>query len=87
MEAPLGREGGRFWLRPERHRNDVEAVAERFGLAVDLDTEVRQLAAGVQQKVEILKSVYRGVGFESLGWGMTWWLFPRSRARSSFSNQ
>ena len=20
--------------------------------------------------------VYRGVGFESLGWGMTWWLFP-----------
>ena len=21
--------------------------------------------------------VYRGVGFESLGWGMTWWLFPR----------
>jgi ribosomal protein S18 acetylase RimI-like enzyme len=21
--------------------------------------------------------VYRRVGFESLGWGMTWWLFPR----------
>src|SRR6266850_183828 len=57
----LGREGGRLWLRPERHRKDVEAVAARFGLALDLDTEVRQLAVGVQQKVEILKSAYRGV--------------------------
>ena len=58
----LGREGGGLWLRPERHRRDVEAVAARFGLAVDLDTEVRRLAVGVQQKIEILKSLYRGVG-------------------------
>src|SRR5215470_5243116 len=57
----LGREGGGLWLRPERHRRDVEAVAGRFGLAVDLDTEVRRLAVGVQQKIEILKSLYRGV--------------------------
>src|SRR5215813_2490420 len=57
----LGREGGRLWLRPDRHRKDVEAIAARFGLVIDLDTEVRQLAVGVQQKVEILKSVYRGV--------------------------
>ena len=57
----LGREGGRLWLRPDRHRKDVETIAARFGLFVDLDTEVRQLAVGVQQKVEILKSVYRGV--------------------------
>ncbi len=57
----LGREGGRLWLRPERHRREVESVAARFGLTVDLDTEVRQLAAGVQQKVEILKALYRGV--------------------------
>src|SRR5262249_27252881 len=57
----LGREGGQLWLRPERHHTEVEAVAARFGLTVDLDTEVRQLAVGVQQKVEILKSVYRGI--------------------------
>jgi len=57
----LGREGGGLWLRPERHRKDVEAVAARFGLAIDLDVEVRQLAVGVQQKVEILKALYRGV--------------------------
>ena len=23
--------------------------------------------------------LYRSVGFESLGHGMTWWLFPRAR--------
>ncbi|HEY7675872.1 MAG TPA: ATP-binding cassette domain-containing protein, partial [Candidatus Methylomirabilis sp.] len=57
----LGREGSRWWLRVDRHRQDVEAVAGRFGLAVDLGAEVRGLAVGVQQKVEILKALYRGV--------------------------
>src|SRR2546428_8600211 len=58
----LGREGGRLWLRPERHRQAIEILATRFGLAVDLDVEVRRLAVGVQQKVEILRSLYRGIG-------------------------
>lgn len=57
----LGREGSRLWLRADRHRAEVEAVARRFGLAVDLSAEVRHLAVGVQQKVEILKALYRGV--------------------------
>jgi simple sugar transport system ATP-binding protein len=57
----LGREGGAWWLDAERRRRDVAAVAKRFGLAVDLGAEVRTLAAGVQQKVEILKALYRGV--------------------------
>ncbi len=57
----LGREGSRWWLRGDRHRQDVEAVARRFGLEVDLAAEVRGLAVGVQQKVEILKALYRGV--------------------------
>jgi simple sugar transport system ATP-binding protein len=57
----LGREGSRLRLRIDAHRAAVEAVAERFGLRVDLDTPVRRLAVGVQQKVEILKALYRGV--------------------------
>jgi simple sugar transport system ATP-binding protein len=57
----LGREGSRVRLRIDAHRAAVEAVIERFGLRVDLDTPVRRLAVGVQQKVEILKALYRGV--------------------------
>lgn len=57
----LGREGSRWWVRTARHRQHVEAVAHRFGLAVDLEAEVKGLAVGVQQKVEILKALYRGV--------------------------
>lgn len=57
----LGREGERFRLRTDRHRSAVEAVARRFGLDVPLDLPVKQLAIGVQQKVEILKALYRGV--------------------------
>ena len=57
----LGREGERLWLRTDRHRAAVEEVARRFGLAVALDAEVKDLAVGVQQKIEILKALYRGV--------------------------
>jgi general nucleoside transport system ATP-binding protein len=57
----LGREGSRWRLMIQRQRTTVEDVARHFGLAVDLDVEVRRLAAGVQQKVEILKALYRGV--------------------------
>jgi simple sugar transport system ATP-binding protein len=57
----LGREGSRLWLRTDRRRQAVEEVSRRFGLGVPLDIPVRFLAVGVQQKVEILKSLYRGV--------------------------
>jgi general nucleoside transport system ATP-binding protein len=57
----LGGEGGGWWLRPERRRESVEAIARRFGLPVPLDVPVDALAAGVQQKVEILKALARGV--------------------------
>jgi len=56
----LGREGGR-WLRRRRARAAVEHLAAQYGIAVDLDARVRTLSVGVQQKVEILKALYRGV--------------------------
>ena len=57
----LGSEGTAWWLRLERQRAAVQAIARRFGLPVALDTEVGALAAGVQQKIEILKALHRGV--------------------------
>ncbi|MHB1134902.1 MAG: ABC transporter ATP-binding protein [Chloroflexota bacterium] len=56
----LGQEGGGWWLNPGRQRRAVAALMERFDIAVDLDTPVGELAIGEQQKVEILKALYRG---------------------------
>jgi len=43
-------------------RADVKAITERYGFDVDeyLDVPVRDLDVGVQQRVEIVKSLYRG---------------------------
>src|SRR5262249_2751896 len=49
------------WLRLDRQRGAVEAIARRFGLPIELDALAGGLAAGVQQKVEILKALFRGV--------------------------
>jgi simple sugar transport system ATP-binding protein len=57
----LGAEGTAWWLRLDRRRESVETLARRFGLPVPLDVPVGALAAGVQQKVEILKALHRGV--------------------------
>ena len=57
----LGREGHPLWLRRSRQRRDVRALMDRYGLRVDPDARVRDLSIGLQQKVEILKTLYRGV--------------------------
>ncbi|MBX0295692.1 ABC transporter ATP-binding protein [Haloarcula nitratireducens] len=43
-------------------RDDVKAICDTYGFDVDryLDTRVEQLGVGVQQRVEIVKSLYRG---------------------------
>jgi simple sugar transport system ATP-binding protein len=57
----LGAEGARWWLPGHARRAEVDALARRFGFALELETPVRGLAAGVQQKIEILKALHRGV--------------------------
>ena len=46
----------------ESARTDVKAITDRYGFDVDeyLDVPVRDLDVGVQQRVEIVKSLYRG---------------------------
>ncbi len=58
----LGREpGARFgMLRPEAAEREVASLAARYGLPVDAKVRIDQLSVGAQQRVEILKALYRG---------------------------
>ena len=58
----LGREcGGRTgWLNPVAAEREVTALAARYGLPVDPHATIAQLSVGAQQRVEILKALYRG---------------------------
>ena len=41
-------------------RQELTALAQQYGLDVDLDAVVSTLSVGLQQRVEILKTLYRG---------------------------
>lgn len=56
----LGREPGRWGLIDRRRaRQEVAAIAREHGMEVDLDARVGSLPVGVQQRVEILKLLFR----------------------------
>ncbi len=48
-----------FVVRPGRIERRVAALGERYGIAVDPRARVWQLSVGEQQRVEILKALYR----------------------------
>ncbi len=58
----LGREPGARagWLAPAVAAREVAALAARYGLPVDAHARIDQLSVGAQQRVEILKALYRG---------------------------
>jgi general nucleoside transport system ATP-binding protein len=56
----LGLSSPRFWLRPRRSEDEIAGLAARFGLRVDPRARIWQLSIGEQQRVEILKLLYRG---------------------------
>jgi general nucleoside transport system ATP-binding protein len=51
--------GRRFLLRPGTIERRVAELSKRFGLAVDPRARIWQLSLGEQQRVEILKALYR----------------------------
>jgi ABC-type uncharacterized transport system ATPase subunit len=58
----LGREpvtAGTFYDHA-RARKDIEALTRRYGLALDPDARTGDLPVGLQQRVEIVKVLYRG---------------------------
>jgi simple sugar transport system ATP-binding protein len=52
-------EGRSFRLHPRRIERRVAELAERFELPVDPEARIWQLSVGEQQRVEILKTLYR----------------------------
>ena len=58
----LGQEttkGGAF-LDMDKAKQDVLALIEKYGLDVDPDAKIEDISVGMQQRVEILKALYRG---------------------------
>jgi len=47
-------------LEKEYFRTEILKVAEKFGITVDLDLLVEEISVGMQQKIEILKALYKG---------------------------
>ena len=47
------------FLKKKEAREKVIALSERYGLKVDVDAKVEDITVGMQQRVEILKMMYR----------------------------
>jgi len=48
------------WFSPHRVEREVAAIAEKFSMPIDPHAKIWQLSVGEQQRVEILKALYRG---------------------------
>ncbi len=56
----LGAETTRLgFLQKKQARSRVEELSEHYGLKVDLDAKIEDITVGMQQRVEILKMLYR----------------------------
>jgi len=47
------------FLQMDEARKEVEALSQRYGLSVELDRKIENMQVGMQQRVEILKMLYR----------------------------
>ncbi|MFZ1753747.1 MAG: ABC transporter ATP-binding protein, partial [Caldilineaceae bacterium] len=56
----LGLDTPRFWMNLPEYDRKILDLQEQFGLRVDPTAKIWQLAVGEQQRVEILKTLYRG---------------------------
>lgn len=56
-------ESSSFWCGPRwlaRKSEEIEAISKHFGLPFPVDRPIWQLSVGEQQRVEIVKTLYRG---------------------------
>ena len=48
------------FIQKDARRQEIKALAEKYGLEVQLDKLITEISVGEQQRVEILKALYRG---------------------------
>jgi simple sugar transport system ATP-binding protein len=56
----LGFDRPRFILKRRKLEKEIQRIGDQFGLKVDPQAKIWQLSVGEQQRVEILKMLYRG---------------------------
>lgn len=56
----IGKEQGGLFLDKKKSEEKVAELVERFGFKIDLHEKVVNLSVGMRQRVEILKTLYRG---------------------------
>jgi simple sugar transport system ATP-binding protein len=56
----LGLDEPRFSLKLDTARQKIEALSQQYGLKITPDAYIWQLSVGEQQRVEIIKALYRG---------------------------
>lgn len=57
----LGLDDPRFFMRLNEYDKKIADLGDKFGLKVDPRAKIWQLSVGEQQRVELLKMLYRGV--------------------------
>lgn len=55
----LGEEPGRINYNKKQAVENVKKISEQYGLAIDPTAKIEELSVGLQQRVEILKALYR----------------------------
>ncbi len=56
----LGSEGEKLTLHTAREREKIKEISEEFGLQFPVDVKIKELSAGIKQKIEIVRALYSG---------------------------
>ena len=49
-----------FFIKEDQLKKEIQELADLYGLEVELDKVITEISVGAQQRVEILKALYRG---------------------------
>lgn len=50
----------KLFIDKKHEKQEIQKLTSKYGLSVDLDKKISTISIGEQQRVEILKALYRG---------------------------